>query len=154
MCLIQGIALLTFWFVGKSVPGFYIWATVIGFNFGGNFALYPSITADFFGNKNVGVNYGWMFTAYGVGGIVGPILTAHFKDLVATATDITVKYHSWLTPFLICGIICIVAAVVITLIQKPVKAEAAPALMAILQKCIFQTPILSRDGVFYGDLSF
>lgn len=26
-------------------------------------------TADFFGNKILGTNYGWMFTAYGIAGI-------------------------------------------------------------------------------------
>ena len=35
----------------------YLGATLIGFNFGGNFALFPTITADTFGAKNVGQNY-------------------------------------------------------------------------------------------------
>ena len=39
MCLLQGIAMLTFWFVGKSIAMFYLWSSIIGFNFGGNFAL-------------------------------------------------------------------------------------------------------------------
>ena len=34
-------------------------------DFGGNFALFPSATADYFGSKNLGMNYGWIFTAYG-----------------------------------------------------------------------------------------
>ncbi|MCX6646144.1 MAG: OFA family MFS transporter, partial [bacterium] len=82
MCLLQGIAMLSFWFIGQSIAMFYIWATIIGFNFGGNFALYPAATADYFGNKNIGTNYGWMFTAYGVGGIIGPVLAGKFSDKV------------------------------------------------------------------------
>jgi len=119
MCLLQGIAMLTFWFVGKSVAMFYLWSTVIGFNFGGNFALYPAATADYFGNKNVGVNYGWMFTAYGVGGIVGPVIAGMFKDQVPGDAAIAVKYAAWMAPFLIAGIVCLIAAVVILLTQKP-----------------------------------
>jgi OFA family oxalate/formate antiporter-like MFS transporter len=51
-----------------------IGAALIGFCFGGNFALFPSATADYFGTKNLGSNYGLVFTAYGVAGILGPFL--------------------------------------------------------------------------------
>ncbi len=51
-----------------------IGASLIGFCFGGNFALFPSATADYFGTKNIGSNYGIVFTAYGVAGIIGPFL--------------------------------------------------------------------------------
>lgn len=53
---------------------------LIGLNFGGNFALFPSATADAFGTRNMGVNYGLVFTAYGIGGVIGPQLAAYFKD--------------------------------------------------------------------------
>ena len=125
MCLLQGIAMLTFWFVGKSMTMFYVWATIIGFNFGGNFALYPAATADYFGNKNVGVNYGWMFTAYGVGGIVGPVLAGMFKDKVPLEAAFAVKYGAWMAPFMIAGVASIIAAVVILITQKPNPVEQA-----------------------------
>jgi OFA family oxalate/formate antiporter-like MFS transporter len=51
-----------------------IGAALIGFCFGGNFALFPSATADYFGTKNLGSNYGLVFSAYGVAGILGPFL--------------------------------------------------------------------------------
>ncbi len=51
-----------------------IGASLIGFCFGGNFALFPSATADYFGTKNIGSNYGLVFTAYGVAGVLGPFL--------------------------------------------------------------------------------
>lgn len=51
-----------------------IGASIIGFCFGGNFALFPSATADYFGTKNIGSNYGLVFTAYGVAGVLGPFL--------------------------------------------------------------------------------
>ncbi|NBS51241.1 MAG: MFS transporter, partial [Spartobacteria bacterium] len=56
-------------------------ATLIGFNYGANLALFPSFTKDLWGLKNFGVNYGVLFTAWGVGGLVFPkvqqILTAN-----------------------------------------------------------------------------
>ena len=44
--------------------------TGIGFNYGANLALFPALTKDFFGIKNFGVNYGILFTSWGVGGFV------------------------------------------------------------------------------------
>ncbi len=45
-------------------------ATLIGFNYGSNLALFPSFAKDFWGIKNFGVNYGILFTAWGFGGLV------------------------------------------------------------------------------------
>lgn len=42
----------------------------IGMNYGSNLALFPSITKDFFGIKNFGVNYGLIFTSWGVGSLL------------------------------------------------------------------------------------
>jgi MFS transporter, OFA family, oxalate/formate antiporter len=45
-------------------------ATLIGFNYGTNLSLFPSLTKDSWGLKNFGINYGIVFTAWGVGGFV------------------------------------------------------------------------------------
>ncbi len=60
-----------------------IGASLIGFCFGGNFALFPTATADYFGTKNIGSNYGIVFTAYGVAGVLGPFLAGimDYKDV-------------------------------------------------------------------------
>ena len=119
MCLFQGIIMLAFLKLGSTVIGLTIGACIIGFNFGGNFALFPAATADFFGNKNVGVNYGWMFTAYGVGGIVMPMTAGYFKDMAGGSGDPS----AWSAPFLIGGVVCIVAAV-ISIMAKPTQRKA------------------------------
>jgi MFS family permease len=90
------------------VNGFIVAAALIGFNFGGNFALFPAATADFFGNKNVGTNYGWVFTAYGIAGIAGPLLAGYFKDTVQGAADPSV----WMTPFVIASSVCLIGAAI------------------------------------------
>jgi MFS family permease len=48
--------------------------------YGGGFGTMPSFTADYFGTKYMGVVYGWILLAWGVGGIVGPIFVAYVKD--------------------------------------------------------------------------
>jgi len=45
-------------------------ATFIGFNYGSNLSLFPSLTKDNWGLTNFGINYGCVFTAWGVGGLV------------------------------------------------------------------------------------
>jgi MFS transporter, OFA family, oxalate/formate antiporter len=45
-------------------------ATFIGFNYGANLSLFPSYTKDLWGLKNFGMNYGVLFTAWGMGGFV------------------------------------------------------------------------------------
>lgn len=80
MFALQGMMTLLFFFTTTNQYLFYVVAAFIGFNFGGNFALFPATTADFFGRKNLGANYGIVFTSYGVGGIVGPILAGMVQD--------------------------------------------------------------------------
>ena len=47
-------------------------AALIGANYGANLSLFPSITKDMWGLKSFGMNYGLLFTAWGVGGFVLP----------------------------------------------------------------------------------
>jgi len=110
MNISQGIMMILFYFIGGIEWGLYISAAVIGFNFGGNFALFPAATADFFGNKNIGTNYPWVFLAYGVGGVLGPILGGIMGDSEA-----------WMWAFIPAGIGCLIAAVVCCQLKPPVK---------------------------------
>jgi len=118
MSALQGIAMLAtyhvFIYTGLST-GLVISACLIGFNYGGIFALFPAVTADWFGNKEVGRNYGWVFSAYGVAGIVGPLLAGLFKDAAAGGTSPI----GWMTPFLIAGVSCLVGAVIMLVTVRP-----------------------------------
>jgi OFA family oxalate/formate antiporter-like MFS transporter len=111
MMVTQGIIVIAFqWLAGTPVL-LYAGATLIGFNFGGNFALFPYITADTFGTKSVGQNYGWLFLAYGVGGIFGPILGGKLGDM-----------DNFPLAFTICGVACLVAAGLISAVKPPKHA--------------------------------
>ena len=118
MCFIQGVAMLAFYYIGDSKLGLIVGASIIGFNFGGNFALFPAVTADFFGNKNVGLNYGWVFLAYGIAGIAGPQIAGGFKDAAKGATDAS----AWQAPFLIAAAACILGGIIMVMVRPPKKA--------------------------------
>lgn len=115
MCLLQGTIMVFLFKLGSTTVTLIIAASIIGFNFGGNFALFPAATADFFGNKTVGKNYGFVFFAYGIAGIAGPQLAGLFKDAASGAES----PNAWLTPFIIAGIACILGAFIILLAKPP-----------------------------------
>lgn len=109
MTATQGILVIAFTYMAGSEYLLYLGATLIGFNFGGNFALFPTITADTFGAKNVGQNYPFVFLAYGVGGILGPILGGMMGDM-----------GNFPMAFTISGIAVLVGTVLILMV-KPAK---------------------------------
>ena len=104
MFAFQALMMFTLFQMGGNEYTLYIAAAMIGFNFGGNFSLFPTTTAEFFGTKTVGQNYGYVFTAYGVGGVIGPIMAGVFKDAGAT-----VGVDAWYPAFIIAGVLCLVA---------------------------------------------
>ena len=80
--LIYGSQVLIFFVVGgvHSLPLVATLFAVVLLCYGGGFGTMPSFTADYFGTKYMGVNYGWILLAWGVGGVVGPIFVAFVKD--------------------------------------------------------------------------
>jgi MFS family permease len=127
MSALQGVTMLATYHMFISfgmVNGFIFAAALIGFNYGGSFALFPAITADYFGNKNVGSNYGWMFTAYGVAGLAGPLLAGYFKDAAQGAIDPRV----WMAPFIIAGVVCLLGAGIMLAIRRPKVPLPLPAM--------------------------
>ncbi len=109
MFLFQGTMTAVFFFTTVNEYLFYAVAALIGFNFGGTLALFPPFTVDLFGSKNLGANYGLMFTAYGVGGIVGPLLAGMVQDYGL----------SFLYAFIPASLLCFVAAVLAFLVRAP-----------------------------------
>ncbi|MCD8508907.1 MAG: OFA family MFS transporter [Bacillus sp. (in: Bacteria)] len=53
---------------------FLLSVSIVGLCFGGFLALFPSITADYYGTRNMGGNYGIMYQAYGLSAFVGPFV--------------------------------------------------------------------------------
>lgn len=99
MFLAQGMAFMLLVSV-ESHAAIFLASAWVGLNFGGNFALFPSATADYFGTKHFGINYGWIFTAYGVAGILGPVVGGVLFDVT----------NAYVLAFVFAGILCFVAA--------------------------------------------
>jgi len=110
----QGVIVIAFPYLAGQEWLLYLGATLIGFNFGGNFALFPTVTADTFGTKYLAQNYGWVFLAYGFGGILGPMLGGMLGDM-----------GNFPLAFMICGVLCLIASAIAASVRHP-HAEPTP----------------------------
>jgi nitrate/nitrite transporter NarK len=90
-------------------------ATFIGFNYGTNLSLFPSITKDLWGMKNFGLNYGIVFTAWGVGGFVMSRIYQMLKTSTGSSTS----------PFILAGVLLIVGAAITVTLRRAEKNQSA-----------------------------
>jgi len=91
VCIMQ--AMIMFFFPQFStVNAFILGSALVGFNYGACLALFPATTADYWGTKNLGLNYGILFTSWGIGGVFGPMLAGKIAD--ATGAYTTAYYIS------------------------------------------------------------
>ena len=84
-----------------------------GLCYGTIFTLMPAAMADYYGLKNLGVNYGFLFTAFGVAGTVGSLLGGRVRDLTGTYTN---------AYFILAG--ALLVAVVLAFITRPPHVPA------------------------------
>ncbi|HXW91869.1 MAG TPA: OFA family MFS transporter [Terriglobales bacterium] len=82
--------------------------------YGGGFGTMPSFTADYFGARFMGGIYGWILLAWGVGGVVSPIMIARIRQ--ATGTYSTAIH-------IIAGVM--VVSLILPVIVRPPKGRAA-----------------------------
>jgi MFS family permease len=114
--LIYGTQIAIFFTVGH-LHAVYGVATLFGIvllNYGGGFGTMPSFTADYYGTRFMGVIYGWILLAWGVGGVVGPIFAARVKDISG----------SFAGALPVIAIILTVAMVLPIVIRKPVARQS------------------------------
>ena len=100
-----------------TVPIMAILSALIGANYGANLALFPALTKDFYGLKNFGVNYGLVFTSWGVGGFMLAWLAGKMYD----------KYETFAVAYYGASILLVMAAVAVFILKSPRHAEQAKA---------------------------
>ncbi len=92
-------------------------ATFIGFNYGTNLSLFPSLAKDFWGLKNFGMNYGIVFTAWGVGGFVMSRISQMLKA----------DSGSFTSSFIFAGILLVIGAGLTLTLRSAEKSNMALA---------------------------
>lgn len=116
MCLCIAIVGLICMYVSGdsgSTGLFVLGICLVGFAFGAFMGVYPGFTADQFGPKNNGVNYGIMFIAFAAAGVLGPMIMR--SRFAATG--------SYQTSYMICLILAIVGIVLAFVYKTMSKAK-------------------------------
>jgi len=93
---------------------------VVGFCYGGYLAMMPSFTADFYGAKNVGANYGIVFTAWGICGFVVPGYFGKIMTAAKEAGNVAAGYNQVYGT--LAGM-CVVGIVLVAILRKPEQAS-------------------------------
>ena len=118
MCMAAIIAIAGF---GMSIvsgyAGFIICAILIACCYGGSMGVYPALTADNFGPKYNGINYGVMFCGFAAGGYVGPKIFTSIKE----------SSGSYTLPLRVVAIFGIVALILVFILVQMRKSAAKKA---------------------------
>ena len=78
------LAALLLWRAGGSPIAYFVGFSVLWLNLGGWLAIAPAATATLFGTQHYAKNYGLVFTAYGVGAILGNAMSGLLRDLTSS----------------------------------------------------------------------
>lgn len=95
----------------RSLILLLIGTIVTGLCYGACLSVFPAMTASLFGVKNLGVNYGLVFVAWGVGGVFGGLIGGLVRDLTGT----------YLTAYLFAAFLCIIGTLMAFFIKTPQK---------------------------------
>ena len=93
-----------------SVPLLFLATGVAYWQYGGGLSIMPAFTSDFFGSKNLGMNYGLVFLGWGLGFLM-PLLAGYIKDSTG----------SYSLSFYISATILIVAVILSRFLRKPAR---------------------------------
>lgn len=93
-----------------TIPLITLGTVVAGFSYGSLMSVFPSTTADNWGMKSYGANYGVLYTAWGVSGVVGPLIAGLAVD----------RFKSYALAYTISAVLLGVA-IVLGLMTKPVR---------------------------------
>jgi MFS transporter, OFA family, oxalate/formate antiporter len=99
--------------VFASVPLLMVLVAFIGANYGANLAVFPAMTKDYYGLKNFAMNYGVLFTAWGLGGFMLSQLAGFIKGTYGNFTN---------AYYLATGML-VVAAVLMAVLKSPQPEE-------------------------------
>jgi len=109
-CIVSSICLIALPSIiaAKSIFFLFLAIGIAYWQYGGGLALLPAFTADFFGSKNLGFNYGLVFIGWGLGFFMA--------RLAGTIKDITGKLDY---AFYLSAAVLIIAVVLVRLTKRP-----------------------------------
>jgi OFA family oxalate/formate antiporter-like MFS transporter len=92
---------------------FFILVAVVYWCYGTQLSVFASTTADFYGTRNLGLNYGVLFTAWGAAGILGPAIAGRAFD----------RFGDYRVAFFSAGVLALVALASLAVAKAPTKSD-------------------------------
>ena len=80
MILGSAIAMPALFLFREQTLLLYVLVVAVYWCYGTQLSVFASTTADIYGTRNLGMNYGLLFTAWGAAGIIGPMIGARVYD--------------------------------------------------------------------------
>jgi MFS transporter, OFA family, oxalate/formate antiporter len=117
MIAVSALSMPLLYLSGRTVALLYVMVFVVYWCYGTQLSVNGSATSDFWGTKNAGINYGLLFTAWGVAGIIGPRIGGALFD----------KYKNYEAAFYTAGALAVVALVFELLAKRPTPPERVRA---------------------------
>jgi len=114
---VSAVAMPILYLTGGNVGMLYVMVFIVYWCYGTQLSVNAATTSDFWGTKNAGINYGFLFTSWGVAGIVGPRIGARLFD-------INKNYEA---AFYWAGGLAVVALIFEFLAKKPLPPAGAKA---------------------------
>lgn len=108
MVLLSAIAMPTLFLLRAQPVLFFVLVALVYWCYGTQLSVFATTTADFYGTKNLGLNYGVLFTAWGAAGILGPMIGARVFD----------TFGDYRYAFYAAGALAIIAFVSLTLARS------------------------------------
>ncbi len=115
MIAISAVAMPILYAVGGNAGLLFIMVFVVYYCYGTQLSVNASTTSDFWGTKNAGINYGILFSAWGIAGIIGPRIGGKLFD----------TYQNYQAAFYTAAVLAVVALIAELLARRPaVPADA------------------------------
>jgi OFA family oxalate/formate antiporter-like MFS transporter len=115
MIAISAVAMPLLYMAGNNVAYLYVMVFVVYWCYGTQLSVNAATTSDFWGTKNAGINYGLLFTAWGVAGIIGPRIGGKLFD----------RFHNYQAAFYWAAALAVIALVCELLARRPTAPKAA-----------------------------
>ena len=117
MIAISMVAMPLLYAVGGNVALLYLLVVVVYWCYGTQLSVNGAATADFWGTRNAGINYGMLFTAWGVAGTIGPRIGGTLFD----------KYHNYQAAFYAAAALAGIAFVCELFATRPTHEKRVPS---------------------------
>jgi len=122
MCIIflfQAVLMMVLRTGLTDMTAFVVVSMLLGFNYGACLSVFPSAVKDNFGLKNFGINYGLVFTAWGVGGFIFPLFAGKLFEAAKKSTG-TGSYND---AYMTAAVVLVLAAALTFVTQTAEKSH-------------------------------